>query len=67
MGYLLKGVHAIIEAQLNANLEAAGVSKIGPRTGHLRGWIAGARYVLEAVAEAERNADLGETGGDFGQ
>jgi hypothetical protein len=32
MGYLLKGVHAIVDGQLNANLEAAQAGSVDLRT-----------------------------------
>jgi len=69
MGYLLKGVHAIVDGELNANLEAAQDGSIEDWAAyrHLCAWIADARYVLEAVAKAERKAGLGETGGGFRQ
>jgi hypothetical protein len=53
MRYILKGVRAIVDDQLNVNVEAARDGSVEDWAAyrHLCGWIAGARYVLEVVAE----------------
>jgi hypothetical protein len=60
MAYLLDRVHDIIKSQYEANAEATrhGDVQTWDQYRHLVGWLAGAEYVLEAVAEAERKSGL---------